>query len=78
MPFTCYGYPADLPRGSGNGSAAQAVRRGLREMPNPCYRYPIMCFSDPDDMPRNVPGRDGAPSAPPGLLRMPFGSCFRY
>lgn len=76
MPFTCYSYPADVPPGSGNDEAMQAVRRGLRKMPYPCYSYPNMCFSYPDVAPWAAPGRNAVP-APPGLRQMPF-SCFRY
>jgi hypothetical protein len=54
----------------------QAVRRGLRKMPYPCYSYPNMCFSYPDDAPWAAPGRDAVPSLP-GLRGMPFGTCFR-
>lgn len=77
MPITCYSYPADVPPGSGNDEAMQAVRRGLRKMPNPCYSYPNMCFSYPDDAPWAAPGRDAGPALP-GLRGMPFGTCFRY
>lgn len=74
MPLSCYSYPAGTP----GRDAARAARRDLRRMPVTCYSYPLICFSYPDDMP---PG-GGNPAAdhppPPGLRRLPAGSCFRY
>lgn len=67
MPLSCYSYPARTP----GRDAARAARRDLRRMSATCFSYP-------DDMP---PG-GGNPAAdhppPPGLRRMPAGSCFRY
>lgn len=68
MPYTCYSYPGNKLPDSTRRDAAQAARRDLRNMPNICYSYPAMCFRYPGD----------APSIPPGLRGMPFGSCFRY
>jgi len=73
MPWSCYSYPAGTPdRGTG-----QAARRDLRRMPSTCYGYPLICFSYPDATPRGG-GSPIADRPPPGLRRMPFGSCFRY
>jgi len=76
MPVSpCFSYPSDFPPGGTNEDASQAARRGLREMPYPCYSYPNMCFSYPGEALRSIPGRD---TVPPALRRMPGGPCFSY
>jgi len=78
MPITCYSYPADMPPGGTDTGTARVARRGLREMPYPCYSYPNICFSYPGDEPRDTPSRDVTPSVPPDLRQMLGGPCFRY
>lgn len=72
MPLSCYSYPARTP----GRDAARAARRDLRRMPASCYSYPMMCFSYPESTPQGG-GSPIADRPPPGLRRMPFGSCFR-
>jgi len=66
-----------MPPGGANKGTVRAARRGLREMPYPCYSYPNMCFSYPGDEPWDTPGSEAVPPLP-GLRQMPFGTCFRY
>jgi hypothetical protein len=69
MSKLCFSYPAAAPASIPSREAAQAARRDLRRMPNPCYSYP--------DVPQG--GRDPGAAQPsqPGLRRMPM-TCFRY
>jgi hypothetical protein len=65
MPESCFNYPADVPLGAGNRSAAQTAPRGLPSMPggHPFISYPsTTCFSY-------------AGTAPPSR---PTTSCFSY
>lgn len=79
MPVTthCFSYPADAPLDAAGRGGARAPVPGLRAMPMTCYSYPLICFSYPDAAPRGG-GSPVADRPPPGLRRMPFGSCFRY
>jgi hypothetical protein len=78
VPMTCYGYPADLPPGAAKDAGAQAALSGARKMPFSCYSYPIMCVSYPAVASRVIQDRAAAPTAPPGLRRMTYSTCFRY
>ena len=77
---SCFSYPADVPPGTGTRDAAQSAQCGY-----------LNCFSYPADVPPGTGTRDAArPSpacstasaiqadVPPGLRRMPGGTCFRY
>jgi hypothetical protein len=48
MPLTCYSYPHscfsfpdpdDVPSATGQRDATRAAPPGLRQMPNPCFKY---------------------------------------
>jgi hypothetical protein len=78
MPHMCFSYPPDVPQ-PGPGD--------LRRMPFACFSYPAevprrmpagSCFGYPVDAPLGVSNRRAAPTALPGLRRMPTSSCFRY
>lgn len=76
MSKLCFSFPVDAPPGNWPGHALPSP--GLYDplkMSYSCYSYPAMCFGCPDDTPRGD-GNPGAP--PPGLRRLPAGSCFRY
>jgi hypothetical protein len=78
MSKLCFSFPADASLSADGRGGAREPLPGLRATPMTCYSYPIMCFSYPDELPRDGgnPAADQPP--PPGLRRMPFGSCFRY
>jgi hypothetical protein len=63
----CFSYPADVPPGTSNRDVAQSAQSGY-----------LHCFSYPADVPPGIGNRDAAQPAPPGLRRMPAGTCFRY
>ena len=73
MPSMCFSYPA--------GINSHEPRR----MPAICFTYteaprsmPFSCFSYSADMPLVIRNPGAAQQAPPGLRRMPGGTCFRY
>jgi hypothetical protein len=73
MPYSCYSYPGDTPRG-GNSGAAQPPLPGLRRMPiSLCFRYQ-------PEMPRSMPFTCFRyPLAPLGVRQMPTsGTGFSY
>ena len=78
MPNMCYSYPADIPPDSANRDAGRAARRGIREMPFPCYSYPNSCFGYPPAVPPGGGNRGDAPPARTGPVQMPVNLCFRY
>jgi hypothetical protein len=56
-----------VPPGTSNRDVAQSAQSGY-----------LHCFSYPADVPPGISNRDAAQPAPPGLRRMPAGTCFRY
>ena len=74
MPSMCFSYPAGI------------NSREPRRMPAMCFTYtaeaprsmPFSCFSYSADVPLVTGNRGAAQQAPPGLRRMPGGTCFRY
>ena len=79
MPKMCFSYQPDLPPEIGTHAAAPPAPRRMPEA-GPCFSYSVDapqpaqrgwlgCFSYSVDAPQ---------SAPPGLRRMPYGTCFRY
>jgi hypothetical protein len=74
MPNMCFSYPAGI------------NSREPRRMPAICFTYiaeaprsmPFACFSYSADVPLATGNRGEPQQAPPGLRRMPGGTCFRY
>ena len=76
MPWSCFGYPADVPPGRRSDNTGPGLPPGLRRMPvYCCFSYPHSCFSYPADVTSG--NRGGAQPISPELRRMP-NSCFRY
>jgi hypothetical protein len=77
MPIsTCFSYPTGVPASSGPrrmvNSACFSYAADLRRMPA------TYCFSFPAAAPLGAGKHDVAEPIPPGLRRMPGGTCFRY
>jgi hypothetical protein len=79
MSKLCFSFPADAAsaieiRGA-TQSGAYACFSDQADVP---LSMPSMCFSYSVDASRGAGNREAGPPVPPGLRRMPFGSCFRY
>ena len=86
MPYTCYRYPDDMPRGIPNRGAAQPPLPGMRQVPFTCFSYAAAAPPGIKSRSAARPGPGGFPSPPggqPGLtpgarVSYPVWPCFRY
>ena len=70
MPWTCFGYGADVPEPSvPRRMPAGSCFSNMVDAPQPVSAGWLACFSYTADAPQ---------PAPPGLRTMVFGTCFRY
>ena len=77
MPYMCFSYPSDVPAPS--SPRRMTVSHFFSYSPEMLRRMPSgTCFGYSIDVPPGAGNGNAAPSAPPGLHRMTYSTCFRY